>query len=79
LPVPPGAASISALRSLGPRSAHWLREDGIRKIGDQRAAGPVAAFQRIRSHRPRVSLNLPRVLAGQGVPRAALPSSRGQG
>jgi DNA transformation protein and related proteins len=53
-----GEASVEELRNLGPKSGSWLRSVGIRTIGDLQRVGPVFAFQMVKSHYPRVSLNL---------------------
>ncbi|MFN5710151.1 MAG: TfoX/Sxy family DNA transformation protein [Planctomycetota bacterium] len=48
----------SNLRNLGPASAAWLVDAGMRSISDIRRAGPVGAFQLVRRKHPEVSLNL---------------------
>ena len=49
---------IKHLRNLGPTSAEWLIAVGIETIDDLRRLGAVAAFQLVRQHQPRASLNL---------------------
>jgi DNA transformation protein len=46
------------LRNLGPTSAAWLVEAGLRSISEIRQMGPVGAFQLIRRKHPEASLNL---------------------
>ncbi len=46
------------LRNLGPTSAAWLVEAGLRSISDIRRMGPVGAFHLVRSKHPQASLNL---------------------
>jgi hypothetical protein len=53
LDQPPGN-----LRNLGPTSAAWLVEAGLRSISDIRRVGPVGAFQLVRRKHPEASLNL---------------------
>lgn len=53
LDQPPGN-----LRNLGPTSANWVVEAGLRSISDIRRIGPLGAFERVRRLRPEVSLNL---------------------
>ncbi len=49
---------IQHLRNLGPKSAEWLITAGIVTIADLRRIGAVAAYQLVRHHQPRASLNL---------------------
>jgi DNA transformation protein and related proteins len=50
--------SVTALRNIGPKSAAWLRQVGLRSAEDLKAAGSVDAFMRIRRAGFRPSLNL---------------------
>ena len=50
--------SAPKLRNLGPRSAAWLRQVGLRTREDLEAAGAVEAFVRVRRAGFRPSLNL---------------------
>lgn len=52
------------LRNIGPKSAAWLRQVGLRTHGDLAAAGPVEAFMRVRRAGFRPSLNLLYALEG---------------
>lgn len=49
---------IDNLLNLGPKSAAWLRDVGIRTIADLERFGPIAAFQLVRQREPKASLNL---------------------
>ena len=51
-------ASIETLRNLGPQSGQWLREVGIRTIGELKRLGPILAFRQVKLHQPKASLNL---------------------
>ena len=51
-PAPP------RLRNLGPKSAAWLRQVGLRTRDDLAATGPVEAFMRVRRAGFRPGLNL---------------------
>lgn len=47
------------MRSLGPKSASWLKDVGIETEGDLRALGAIAAYRRVKAGNPKsVSLNL---------------------
>lgn len=70
------ARPLSALRNLGPASARWLAEAGIRTESDLRAFGAVAAYRRVKHMRPReVTLLMLYALEGalRDVPWNALP------
>lgn len=54
MPVTP----IEQLPNLGPRSAVWLRAAGLESVEQVRQLGPELAFQIVRQHNPRVTLNL---------------------
>ncbi|RZZ82527.1 MULTISPECIES: TfoX/Sxy family protein [Pseudoxanthomonas] len=56
--------STTQLRNIGPKSAAWLRQVGLRTEEDLRAAGPVEAFMRIKRAGFRPSLNLLYALEG---------------
>lgn len=56
--------STTQLRNIGPKSAAWLRQVGLRTEEDLRAAGPVDAFMRIKRAGFRPSLNLLYALEG---------------
>lgn len=65
------------LRNIGPKSAAWLRQVGLRTREDLEAAGPVDAFMRVRRAGFKPSLNLLYALEGalqdchwQDVPEA---------
>ena len=49
---------IETLKNLGPRSAAWLAEAGIRTRADLAAVGPVEAFRRVEDLGHGPSLNL---------------------
>ena len=51
-PAPP------RLRNLGPKSAAWLRQVGLRTRDDLAATGPVEAYMRVRRAGFRPGLNL---------------------
>ncbi len=46
------------LRNIGPKSAAWLRQVGLRTREDLAAAGPLEAFMRVRRAGFKPSLNL---------------------
>lgn len=46
------------LRNIGPKSAAWLRQVGLRTLDDLAAAGPVDAYMRVRRAGFRPGLNL---------------------
>lgn len=69
--------STTKLRNIGPKSAAWLRQVGLRSQQDLIAAGPVAAFMKVRRAGFKPSLNLLYSLEGalvdchwQDVPEA---------
>jgi hypothetical protein len=51
-PAPP------RLRNIGPKSAAWLRQVGLRTLDDLAAVGPVEAYMRVRRAGFRPGLNL---------------------
>lgn len=55
---------IEKLRNLGPKSAHWLEQAGIRTCGDLKQTGAVAAYLMVKQQQPRCSLNLLYALQG---------------
>lgn len=56
--------SAAQLRNIGPKSAAWLRQVGLRSEQDLRAAGAVEAFMRVKRAGFRPSLNLLYALEG---------------
>lgn len=52
------------LRNIGPKSAAWLRQVGLRTREDLEAAGPLDAYMRVRRAGFRPSLNLLYALEG---------------
>ena len=56
--------SDDKLRNVGPKSAAWLRQVGLRTREDLEAAGPVEAYMRVRRAGFRPSLNLLYALEG---------------
>lgn len=69
--------STTRLRNIGPKSAAWLRQVGLHSPADLAAAGPVAAFMKVRRAGFKPSLNLLYSLEGalqdchwQDVPEA---------
>ena len=52
------------LRNLGPKSAAWLRQVGVRTQDDLNRLGPVEAFMKVKRAGFRPSLNLLYALAG---------------
>ena len=56
--------STTQLRNIGPKSAAWLRQVGLRSEEDLRAAGVVESFMRVRRAGFRPSLNLLYALEG---------------
>lgn len=50
--------STAELRNIGPKSAAWLRQVGLRTAEDLRAAGAVGAFLKVRRAGFKPSLNL---------------------
>lgn len=55
---------IEKLQNLGPKSAHWLEQAGIRTRGDLKQTGAVAAYLMVKQQQPRCSLNLLYALHG---------------
>ena len=69
--------SADKLRNLGPKSAAWLRQVGLRTRADLEAAGTVEAFMRVKRAGFKPSMNLLYALEGalldchwQDVPQA---------
>ena len=69
--------STVKLRNIGPKSAAWLRQVGLRTRADLEAAGTVDAFMRVKRAGFKPSMNLLYALEGalldchwQEVPRA---------
>ncbi|HET6395214.1 MAG TPA: TfoX/Sxy family protein [Pseudoxanthomonas sp.] len=56
--------STAGLRNIGPKSAAWLRQVGLRTAEDLAAAGPVQAFLKVRRAGFKPSLNLLYALEG---------------
>ena len=56
--------SNDKLRNVGPKSAAWLRQVGVRTQGDLEALGAVAAFIKVKRAGFRPSLNLLYALEG---------------
>ena len=50
--------STDKLRNIGPKSAAWLRQVGLRTYDDVAAVGPVEAFMRIKRAGFKPTLNL---------------------
>lgn len=55
---PADEISIFYVRNLGPKSARWLEQAGIRTLADLQQIGPVGAYQMVRRIEPKVTLNL---------------------
>jgi hypothetical protein len=51
-------AAAPRLRNIGPKSAAWLRQVGLRTLDDLAAVGPVDAYMRVRRAGFRPGLNL---------------------
>jgi hypothetical protein len=66
--VAPGCGPVSVpplkMRNIGPKSAAWLRQVGLRTPEDLAAAGPVDAFMRVKRAGFKPSLNLLYALEG---------------
>lgn len=69
--------SAPKLRNIGPKSAAWLRQVGLRTLEDLTAAGPVEAYMRVRRAGFKPGLNLLYAIEGalndchwQDVPEA---------
>jgi DNA transformation protein len=56
--------STTQLRNIGPKSAAWLRQVGLRSVEDLVAAGAVQAFLKVRRAGFKPSLNLLYALEG---------------
>jgi len=72
--------SAEKLRNIGPKSAAWLRQVGLRTPEDLRAAGAVGAFIKVRRAGFKPSLNLLYSLEGAlvGCHWQEIPESRRQ-
>ena len=57
-------SETAKLRNVGPKSAAWLRQVGLRTRGDLEAAGPVDAFMRVKRAGFKPSMNLLYALEG---------------
>jgi hypothetical protein len=66
------------LRNIGPKSAAWLRQVGLRTEADLVAVGPVEAYMRVRAAAPQTPLSSGmRTQAGRpwnGPTTSSLPS-----
>ena len=51
-------SETAKLRNIGPKSAAWLRQVGLRTLEDLAAAGPVEAYMKVRRAGFKPSLNL---------------------
>jgi DNA transformation protein and related proteins len=60
----PAKAGPEKIRNVGPKSAAWLRQVGIRSTEDVRAIGAFAAFLKVRRAGFKASLSLIYALAG---------------
>src|SRR5262245_22344313 len=58
------ARSAGKIRNIGPKSAAWLRQVGLRTQEDLARVGPVEAFLKVRRAGFRANLNLLYALAG---------------
>ena len=58
------AASTEKMRNIGPKSAAWLRQVGLRSLGEIAAIGTVEAFMKVRRAGFKPSLNLLYALEG---------------
>lgn len=58
------AAAAPKLRNIGPKSAAWLRQVGLRTEADIVAVGPVEAYMRVRRAGFKPTLNLLYALEG---------------
>ena len=58
------AASTEKMRNIGPKSAAWLRQVGLRSLNDITAIGAVEAFMKVRRAGFKPSLNLLYALEG---------------
>lgn len=56
--------STGTMRNIGPKSAAWLRQVGLREATDLAAAGPVQAFLKVKRAGFKPSLNLLYALEG---------------
>jgi len=55
---------IEKLLNLGPKSAHWLEQVGIRTLEDLKQTGAIAAYLLVKQQQPRCSLDLLYALQG---------------
>ncbi|SEL47628.1 TfoX C-terminal domain-containing protein [Pseudoxanthomonas sp. GM95] len=72
--------STTQLRNIGPKSAAWLRQVGLRTEEDLRSAGAVDAFMKVKRAGFRPSLNLLYALEGalRGCHWQEVPEARRQ-
>jgi hypothetical protein len=65
------------LQNIGPKSAAWLRQVGVRTLEDLKALGAVGVFMKVKRAGFRPSLNLLYALAGaeRGCHWTALPAA----
>ena len=68
------------LRNIGPKSAAWLRQTGVRSQEDLEAVGALAAYVRVKRAGFKPSLNLLYALEGAnpGLPLAGNPGVRAE-
>ncbi len=57
-------STVPKMRNIGPKSAAWLRQVGLRSLEDLAAAGAVDAFMKVRRAGFKPSLNLLYALEG---------------
>ncbi len=50
--------SVENLKNLGPASAGWLRDAGVRSVAELERLGPVLAYRLVKQQQPGASLNL---------------------
>ena len=72
--------TLASLRNIGPKSAAWLRQVGVRTREDLEAAGPLDAYLRVRRAGFKPSLNLLYSLEGalRGCHWQDVPDARRQ-
>jgi DNA transformation protein and related proteins len=56
--------SVLRLLNLGPRSAEWLADVGVRTVGDLRAMGAVLAYRIVKDRRDDATIHLLYALYG---------------
>jgi DNA transformation protein len=57
-PVPDDSIPVGEMLNLGPTSAAWLREVGVRTAGDLKRLGATAAYLMVKARHAGASLNL---------------------